>query len=37
MCWVGKDKKQIAEKDIAVFKIVRKYMYNFFSFYYPKR
>lgn len=37
MCWIGKDKKQIAEKDIAVFKIVRKSRTNkFLSYYYSK-
>lgn len=42
MCWIGKDKKQIAEKDIAVFKIVRESKNplekgeTFLSYYYPK-
>jgi DNA-directed RNA polymerase subunit H (RpoH/RPB5) len=37
MCWIGKDIKQIAEKDISVFKIVRKSRKNnFLSYYYPK-
>lgn len=42
MCWDGKDKKQIAEKDIAVFKIVRKKKSllkernTFLSYYYQK-